>query len=171
MREDLSDPQIVPNMDDLTCREDMDMDLISSTARCYGLHTCKYCQAVIVDLGVIFGGYGVDDGTIRLAGKTVFEGVAHKCSFFQFCVQRTKTLPGTSDNSWTLQCPTADLADRLTLVVKFGLGVRGGGLNCTITWDRDDIHPSIRTAFLRLRVAQGGWFFYLLPAKRMSIWS
>jgi hypothetical protein len=53
--------------------------------------------------------------------------------------------------------------------VKIGLGKHRVGLGCTVSWDRSDIHPSIGPTFLPLLLERDGWFFHLLPAKRMLI--
>jgi hypothetical protein len=150
----------------------MDIDLITNVACRYGLHTCRYCQAVVIDLSNVVGESSHQTDIVRVGGQWVFDGATNDCVFFQFCVQNTKIPAGRSESSYFLgRPPTADLAHLLTLVVKVGHHTANGGvcLNCTIVWDRVDRHPSLDSPYSPFWVNKGKTFCRLLLAKGKSI--
>lgn len=95
----------------------MDIRLVSWLSLEYGLHSCKYCQTLIIDLSNASTRPGrVELDTIRLGGLWIFEAIAKDCSFFSFCVQ-VEVPAGKSDAlAHSTTVATVEMADQLALV-------------------------------------------------------
>lgn len=149
----------------------MDPRFISQRSLEYGLHSCDYCQTLIIDLrNASTRPERVNLDTIRLGGPWIFEAIEKGCSFFQFCVQTVKVPASKSDAlAYSTTVATVDMADQLTLIVKIHqqLNEEGLVLGCTVAWERADEHPSLSqlSPFWQFQKSLRSLIFDLLPAK------
>ncbi|RSL81492.1 hypothetical protein CEP51_005797 [Fusarium floridanum] len=92
----------------------MDLDHFTKNAKEYRLHTCKYCQVIVIDITHV---RGPNISTHRIPGKQAFIAAADNCTFFQFCISTIKASVPNKDILAT-QSITKDIAETATLAVK-----------------------------------------------------
>ncbi|RTE82267.1 hypothetical protein BHE90_003206 [Fusarium euwallaceae] len=92
----------------------MDLDHFTKEAKEYRLHTCKYCQVIVIDITHV---RGPNISTHRIPGKQAFIAAADNCTFFQFCISTIKASVPNKDILAT-QSITKDIAETATLAVK-----------------------------------------------------
>ncbi|RSM18263.1 hypothetical protein CDV31_002989 [Fusarium ambrosium] len=92
----------------------MDLDHFTKETKGPRLHTCKYCQAIVIDITNVRGPVIC---THRTPGKEAFNTATDNCAFFKFCIPIIKASVPNKDILAT-QSITEDIAGIATLAVR-----------------------------------------------------
>ncbi|PMD20211.1 HET-domain-containing protein [Hyaloscypha hepaticicola] len=126
--------------------DDGHMSHISRGAAKYRLHTCQHCQALVLNLRSLLDPSG---STRTASGATLssysftrrhtIQAADQACNFFQFCISNVK-VPASKAEPLRTIFPVEDIADELTLEVRFSTKAIEGGIKCYcwVSWDRAD---------------------------------
>lgn len=126
--------------------DDGHMSHISRGAAKYRLHTCQHCQALVLDLRSLLDpsnstrtASGANLSSYSFTGQHTIQAADQGCNFFQFCISNVKVPASTAEPLRTI-FPVEDVADELTLEVRFLTKAIESGIKCYcwVSWDRAD---------------------------------